>query len=271
MAFVFRISRFAAAVALVALFACSTSAHAEENVAKAKQLYDDAVTEYNLGHYRDALRSFESGYRLKHDASFLFNIAQCQRQVFEYENARRSFQAYLRESPKLPDARREQVEKLISQMEQAIDEQRNRQPPTGTEPVAGTVAATPPVAHEPVVAPTVSPPPPARNDRSGSKLRLAGIAVGSFGAAAVVAGGAFYAVAKSANDTLNRPSDGTFSESAQSKRNTFQTLDIVAFIVGGAAIVTGVAVYVAGRRRDRRPSLRANGGAQRATSFGFEF
>src|SRR4051794_17091978 len=94
------------AICFLALGLVSTEAGAQKPAldakAQARQLYDEGLTDYNLGHYEQALAVFEKGYRLWHDSSFLFNIAQCQRALSRYEDAERSYRSYLRESPKLP-------------------------------------------------------------------------------------------------------------------------------------------------------------------------
>src|SRR4051812_12663733 len=103
-------------VALLLVASPQASAAPDETTRKAKSLYDNGVTDYNLGHFEDALVSFEQAYRIRHDAVFLFNIAQCQRQLARYQDAERSYRAYLRESTDLPQATRDQVQKLISDM-----------------------------------------------------------------------------------------------------------------------------------------------------------
>src|SRR5438270_12153985 len=109
----------------------ATAVHADAttnaNTAKAKQFYDVGVTNYNLGHYQDALVAFEQAYRIRHDAAFLFNIGQCQRQLRRFEEAERSYRAYLRESNELPQGTRDQVQKLIAEMEHAAKEQSSKQ------------------------------------------------------------------------------------------------------------------------------------------------
>jgi hypothetical protein len=57
-------------------------------------------------------------------------------------------------------------------------------------------------------------------------------------------GGAFVGVAKSANDNI--APGGTFDYNQESRRNTFQTADVVCFAVGGAALAAGVVLYVLG-------------------------
>lgn len=146
-----RLSMLAIVVLLTA--ATSTSqAQTADATAKAKQLYDDAVTNYNLGHYDEALASFEKAYRLRHDPIFLFNLGQCQRQLRRYEDAERSYRAYLRESTDVPPATRAQVEKLITEMDNAVAEERAKQPPPG--PMA-------PAEAQPKVTASSTPPPQA--------------------------------------------------------------------------------------------------------------
>ena len=81
----------------------------------------------------EAFTAFEMAYRLRHDPVFLFNIAQCQRQLHRYPDAERSYRAYLREDSDLPDSTREQAQKLIREMERAQEEERSKQPPTGVQ------------------------------------------------------------------------------------------------------------------------------------------
>lgn len=124
---------------LTATFLALTAplSHADSSAAKARELYDDGVTDYNLGHYDEALVAFESAYRAHRDAAFLFNIGQCQRNLHKYEDAERSYRAFLRESSNLSDDSKTQIQKLIAEMDVAIQEQRAKQPPTGIQPPTG--------------------------------------------------------------------------------------------------------------------------------------
>src|SRR5437879_1811566 len=96
-----RIGAFAILGAIALVMVSAAPAYSDANTAKAKQLFDDGVTNYNLSHFEEALTAFEAAYRLRHDPAFLFNIAQCQRNLKRYEEAQRSYRAYLRESPDL--------------------------------------------------------------------------------------------------------------------------------------------------------------------------
>lgn len=131
-------------VAMIAIAVASVarSTHAQMTSVTAKQLYEEGLTNYNLGHYEQALNSFEMGYRMKQDPAFLFNIGQCQRQLKQYENAERSYRAYLREVEGLPQSTRDQVQKLIAEMQKAIDDERAKMPPPGTQPPAEALSQT---------------------------------------------------------------------------------------------------------------------------------
>jgi hypothetical protein len=61
---------------------------------------------------------------------FLFNIAQCHRQLGEYEEAANFYRSYRREAANPPN--REDVDRLIAEMDRAAAERRAKQPPTGT-------------------------------------------------------------------------------------------------------------------------------------------
>src|SRR5437762_14387832 len=91
---------------------------------------------------------------------------------------------------------------------------------------------------------------------------IAGAAVAAFSVLAIGAGGVFYSVADAANRSLNAPANGTFSASAEDRRNTFQSLDIAAFVIGGVAVVTGGAVALVGWRQRHHltisPTVSAN-------------
>jgi hypothetical protein len=163
------------------------AAPANPERARAKVLFNSGTTHYNLSEFADALKDFKEAYRLVKDPILLFNIAQCQRQLKEYEEAARLLRAYRREYPEAPN--REEVDRLIKQMDDAIAEQRNRQPPTGTmqpQPSAPPEHIDAPPAVVPAMtAPIVSATPPEKPPAK-KKTWIWGV-VGAVGAV-VVAG-----------------------------------------------------------------------------------
>jgi hypothetical protein len=193
----------------------SASAFADTKTAKAKQLYDDGLTAYNLGRYEQALGSFESGYMVKHDPAFLFNIGQCQRQLRRYQDAERSYRAYLRESADLPLETREQVQKLVAEMQKAIDDQRAKLPPPGTAPPTEPqprTAAEQPAAPSPTIevqapVPTLAVTAPAPRRRPAYKKAWVWGVVG--GAVVLVAAGVTVGVILGTRDSTRTLADFT--------------------------------------------------------------
>jgi hypothetical protein len=167
---------------LIALCVLEVSAvRADKETKSAVRMhYDSGISHYNLQEYRDALADFKAAYRLKPDPAFLFNIAQCQRQLADFASAAASYRAYKREVPESPH--RAEVERLIGEMDKAVQDQRLRQPPTGTEapkPEPQSTTTTPGV----VAAVTESPAP--RSDKPLVKKPWFWVTV--VGGAAVVA------------------------------------------------------------------------------------
>ncbi len=256
---------------VLAMATAARVAYADANTEKARQLYDDGVTNYNLGHYGEALAAFEKAYRVRHDAAFLFNIAQCQRQLRRYDDAQRSYRAYLRETSDLPQATRDQVQKLIGEMDQAMADARANQASAGTPPRA-EVPAPPAIQQPPAAIPAVAMSVRPSDERAGRTKMIAGIAIAAFGIAAIGAGGGFFAVASSANNQLNHPSNGVYSQSAEDGRDTYQSLDIAAFIVGGVAVATGAAVALFGWRQRHRMTITPAASVNRiGASLNFNF
>jgi hypothetical protein len=92
---------------------------------------DSTVKAFNLQEFRVALDDFRAAYTEQPDPIFLFNIAQAQRNLTQYEAAARSYRAYLNQSPNAPN--RDQVLRLIEQMEKAAAEVRAKPPSTDVQ------------------------------------------------------------------------------------------------------------------------------------------
>jgi tetratricopeptide (TPR) repeat protein len=152
---------------------------------------------YQLSEYEDALREFKEGFRLKDDPVFLFNIAQCYRQLGDDTQALVYYRRYLATAP--PAQNREETEKLILK----LDSRRKVAPPP--EPAAVAPPALPatltPAPTAPAPPPSVlvgaTAAPPAVSDRPAFYQRW-----WFWAAAGVVAGGVAVAV------VLTRPARG---------------------------------------------------------------
>ena len=182
-------------VILIMLFAIAvaTAAHADDR-AKARSAFRLGSQHYSLGEYRDALTAFKEAYRNYEDPSFLFNIAQCERQLDQRADAIRAYRMYLLQAPDATN--RDEVRGLISRLEHELSEERATKaaPPPGVVPP--TVAASKSEPPAPKVEPSPSPAltltaaPPPRADRPAYKKwwvwTIVGVAVAG-GAAAGVA------------------------------------------------------------------------------------
>ena len=104
-----------------ALAADATAPAAED----AKTLINEGSAQYALGHFKEALADFEKVYLMKRVPALLFNIAQCHRQMKNFEEAAVTFRSFIRlapDSPQVGNAR-----ELLSQVEEAIRAQRAAQ------------------------------------------------------------------------------------------------------------------------------------------------
>ncbi len=132
-------------------------AHARDAFRRAKHAYD-------FGEYAKALDAFKEAYTAYEDPGFLFNIAQCHRQLGQTEEALRVYRSYLRNASNPANA--DEVRKLIAGLEQTLEAEKRdrRSPPEGTlgpSPPGGTApVVTPPPPSEP---PAVTPAPAASN------------------------------------------------------------------------------------------------------------
>jgi tetratricopeptide (TPR) repeat protein len=102
------------------------NAAADEDTTAARAAYKSGVHHYDFGEYREALADFKTAYQHHEDPSFLFNIAQCHRQLGEREEAVRVYRSYLRNAPDAANA--SEVRQMIARLEQQI-ETTNSKPP----------------------------------------------------------------------------------------------------------------------------------------------
>ena len=103
---------------------------AEADQKAARPHYEKGATEYNLGHFPEAIAEFEKAYQLDPAPVLLFNIAQAHRQNGNNERAAFFYRRYLEQAPSA--ANRAEVEKRIKDLDEAIRQQSEikRRPPT---------------------------------------------------------------------------------------------------------------------------------------------
>jgi hypothetical protein len=105
-------------IAIVGVLLSSSVAHAATAAeAKSKAKFKAAQVEYDVGRFEEALKDFSDAYQLKPLPGFLFNIAQCHRQLGNFERARFFYRRYLDLSPTTPK-NADQVAELLKQMDE---------------------------------------------------------------------------------------------------------------------------------------------------------
>lgn len=128
---------------------------------QARSLYSRAEKSFDLGRFAEALTDYQAAYEAKPLPGFLFNIAQCYRNLSNFERARFFFRRYLALDPHAPNHRR--VEELIAEMTKQLDAQAAA-PATAPPPVEPRPADQPSTVASPTVlapaTPTLEPTPP---------------------------------------------------------------------------------------------------------------
>lgn len=153
---------FAALVVLEERDAQAAPAAGAQADKQSREHFQNAENSFNLGRFPDALADYQAAYEAKPLPGFLFNIAQCYRNMQSYERARFFFRRYLALEPHTSNRRL--VEDLIVEMTREMDkadkagkaDKAEENDDHATPPAEMALAAAP--ASAPVLA---SPPPPA--------------------------------------------------------------------------------------------------------------
>jgi tetratricopeptide (TPR) repeat protein len=140
---------------VLVLAAIAQPAHAEDAKAAARAHFKRAEAAFNLGKFEDALAAYQAAYETKPLPGFLFNIAQCHRNLGNHERALFFYRRYLALDPQSPN--RAVVEELIDETEKRRAAQA---PSTAVTPPPATVAPPPAAAAPPPPPPAAAPPPP---------------------------------------------------------------------------------------------------------------
>lgn len=111
----------------------------DEAKAQARVKFSEGNASYEQGNFREALKSFEAAYQLAPLPGFLFNVAQCHRQLGDFAQASSAYRRYLALSEKEP-ANAAMVKGLITEMDSKARQQTaSRLAPT--KPVASAKAS----------------------------------------------------------------------------------------------------------------------------------
>jgi hypothetical protein len=117
-------------VAIVLVASGATTARADD-AQKARELFTQGNTYFDLGQFDKAIDAWQNGYQLKHDPGFLYNIAQAYRTMGDAQKAIFFYKRYLSNSPKARN--RSEVEQKIEALQKqvSVQEQAKGLPPGG--------------------------------------------------------------------------------------------------------------------------------------------
>lgn len=223
----------AAILAYAAPVAAQAPTQADEDAAKAHFLAGSAY--YEQANYADAVKEFIEAHRLSKRADLLYNISVCYERLGRWDDAIASLQQYLTERPEAPD--RAVIESRIANYEQRRDQEKAR-----------VAAATPVVTAPP------PPPPPA------PRRHVASWIVGGIGAGLLVAAlGTGITAHLTYNDLTMKcggttcPGEQTLRDEASFGRALTISTDVL-IAVGGAALATGIILFIVEARKKPAPS-----------------
>jgi tetratricopeptide (TPR) repeat protein len=127
-----------------ATLAAAPGAQAQDDARLAKAHFNKATRFYEVGDYQQSLEEFKAAHMAKADPAFLFNIAQCHRQLGQPTLAVTLYKRYLAASPDA--ANRAEVEKRIADLEAEL---------AAAKP--SVLPPTPPPSVPAVASPSLSP------------------------------------------------------------------------------------------------------------------
>jgi hypothetical protein len=142
--------------------ALSAGARAADDPQKAKALFEQGKTFFDLGQFDKAIQAWQDGYTAKADPGFLYNIGQAYRLSGDPQKAIFFYKRFLGYSPKAPN--RAEIEQKIAALQKQISEGKPPAPPPpgGTHPDTATTTTT-----------TTPPPPPGPGPGPGNGTTVA--------------------------------------------------------------------------------------------------
>ena len=255
-------------------------AHTRQDLAAAKEAYEEALRAFNLGQWDEAVAGFQKSYKLSGDAALLFNIAQAQRQAGNVKEAIIAYKAFLREKP--DTSQREMIEAKLKELEsvagnrpapaapatprtssdlmlRAWDEPSGNLPPMPAESHPRT--AQPPVAATAPRVPVTPTPQPSASPTANQVAPVALVprqppaTVPAFPQAGASptqvsppAGGEPVATQPSAFDLHQQPASGDGIVASSSPSRWWLWTGVGAVVVGG--VVTAILLSTGGTQRD---------------------
>jgi tetratricopeptide (TPR) repeat protein len=214
---------------LIALAVLASGAEARADLTRATANFEKGTRLYQVGEYARALEEFKAGYLEEADPSFLYNVAQCYRQMGQPKDALLTYRRFLSLAPDTP--LRAEVERKIREAEETL---RSARPAP-----AGAVAAEPPAKWE-------------LEEHAGVRRPRWPVWVG--GAVTLAAAGSAIALGITTNrrfddlrNTCGAKATGCPQEDVDEILTRSRLVNVLWGVAGAAAVATGIAVYATSR------------------------
>lgn len=192
------------------------------------------------GHADKGIELLADLYTDTNDPTYIYNQGRCFEQNGRAGEAITRFREYLRKATTLPSDERAQLQKHLDELEA---EAKTSPGGAASSPVSIAAPAPTPAAGVAIASPG---PTPGR----AHQLHIAGLVTGGVGALAVVGGVVMGLRARSlSNEVTADAYAGMFSQSKFDSGERAQTLELVGYGVGAAALVAGGLLYYFGSRQ----------------------
>jgi tetratricopeptide (TPR) repeat protein len=229
-------SKLLSLIVTVALGALAATA-ARADSAKATAYFEKGTRLYQVGEYERALVEFKAGHVEEPDPSFLFNIAQCHRQMGQPKEAITFYKRFLSLSPDTP--MRGDVERKIKELEEESRKQAEVAP--APPPLATRPAPSPAAPLQPV--PEVE----TRQSASGASSRWplwlgAAVTLG-LAAAATTMTLTTNSRYNDLRETCARTTEGCSNSQISDIRNRGRAINVLWGLTGVSALLTGIGIY----------------------------
>ena len=182
------------------------------------------------------------------DITYIFNQGRCFEQNRRYEDAIGRFREYLVKGDRRLSARDKALARKHIRMCESYVSKVEEPPPTVPVPATEPPPVQPVQIESSAEPPVVMAAPQLRHpeNKVGSGLRIAGVAVGALGAAALVAGVFLNVKVNKMSEDLEQPDN--FNRDTDNARKGYKTLGWVSYGGGAACILGGSLLYYLGWR-----------------------
>lgn len=198
------------------------------------------------GHPDRGIELLADLYAETNDPTYIYNQGRCFEQNGRNGDAVIRFREYLRKATNLAADERAQVQARID----VLDAQTQAAAPAPVQPIQPILAAPAPVL--------VSEPDAPERAARARHLRIGALAAAAVGVAAVAAGVVEGLRARSLSQEVTSDANrGVYSQSKFDSGTRAQTLEVIGFSVGGAALVAAGVLYGLSRGHDEPPPVTA--------------